>query len=160
MLRAIARWLQGRGLHAELAGIDLNPRSGPVAAAATDPSLGITYHSGRAEALGWQPDFIISSLVAHHMRDDELVAFIQWMERTARVGWLINDLHRHWLAWAGFRTLAFVFRWHPIVAHDGALSVRRAFTRAELEALLAAAGVQAELRWHFPFRWTVESCPR
>ena len=160
MLRAIARWLQGRGLHAELAGIDLNPRSGPVAAAATDPSLGITYHSGRAEALGWQPDFIISSLVAHHMRDDELVAFIQWMERTARVGWLINDLHRHWLAWAGFRTLAFVFRWHPIVAHDGALSVRRAFTRAELEALLAAAGVQAEIRWHFPFRWTVESCPR
>ena len=160
MLRAIARWLQGRGLHAELAGIDLNPRSGPVAAAATDPSLGITYHSGPAEALGWQPDFIISSLVAHHMRDDELVAFIQWMERTARVGWLINDLHRHWLAWAGFRTLAFVFRWHPIVAHDGALSVRRAFTRAELEALLAAAGVQAELRWHFPFRWTVESCPR
>jgi 2-polyprenyl-3-methyl-5-hydroxy-6-metoxy-1,4-benzoquinol methylase len=160
MLRAIARWLQGRGLHAELAGIDLNPRSGPVAAAATDPSLGITYHSGRAEALGWQPDFIISSLVAHHMREDELVAFIQWMERTARVGWLINDLHRHWLAWAGFRTLAFVFRWHPIVAHDGALSVRRAFTRADLEALLAAAGVQAEIRWHFPFRWTVESCPR
>ena len=160
MLRAIARWLQGRGLHAELAGSVLNPRAGPVAAAATDPSLGITYHSGRAEALGWQPDFIISSLVAHHMRDDELVAFIQWMEGTARVGWLINDLHRHWLAWAGFRTLAFVFRWHPIVAHDGALSVRRAFTRAELEALLAAAGVQAELRWHFPFRWTVESCPR
>lgn len=159
MLRAIARWLQGRRLHAELAGIDLNPRSAPVAAAATDPALGITYHSGRAEALGWQPDFIISSLVAHHMRDDELVAFIQWMERTARVGWLINDLHRHWLAWAGFRTLAFVFRWHPIVAHDGALSVRRAFTRAELEALLAAAGVQAEIRWHFPFRWTVESVP-
>jgi hypothetical protein len=82
------------------------------------------------------------------------------MERTARVGWLINDLHRHWLAWAGFRLLAFVLRWHPIVAHDGALSVRRAFTRAELEALLAAAGVQAEIRWHFPFRWTVESCPR
>jgi hypothetical protein len=25
---------------------------------------------------------------------------------------------------------------------------------------MAAAGVQAELRWHFPFRWTVESCPR
>lgn len=160
MLRAIARWLRGRGLHAELAGVDLNPRSAPVATAATNPALAITYHSGRAEALDWQPDFIISSLVAHHMRDDELVAFIRWMERTARVGWLINDLHRHWLAWAGFRTLAFLLRWHPIVAHDGALSVRRAFTRAELEALLAAAGVQAEVRWHFPFRWTVESCPR
>lgn len=160
MLRAIARSLRGRGLHAELHGIDLNPRSAPVATAATDPALGIAWHTGRAEALDWQPDFIISSLVAHHMPDDELVAFIQWMERTARVGWLINDLHRHPIAWAGFRLLAVLFRWHPIVAHDGALSVRRAFARADWESLLVRAGVQAEIRWHFPFRWTVESRPK
>jgi 2-polyprenyl-3-methyl-5-hydroxy-6-metoxy-1,4-benzoquinol methylase len=160
MLRAIARWLAGRGLHAELAGIDLNPRSAPVATAATDPALGIRYHTGRAEDLAWQPDFIISSLVAHHLRDDELIAFIKWMDSTARVGWLINDLHRHPLAWAGFRLLSFLLRWHRIVRHDGALSVRRAFTRAELEAVLAQAGVAADIRWHFPFRWTVASCPR
>lgn len=158
MLRGIAAWTRGKGLRAELTGIDLNPRSAPVAAAATDPGLGITFLTGRAETLEWQPDFIISSLVAHHMDDAELVAFIQWMNCTARVGWLINDLHRHWLAWTGFRLLALVLRWHPIVKHDGALSVRRAFTRTDWEALLARAGVKAELRWHFPFRWTVSSC--
>jgi len=160
MLRAVARWLQRRGLQAELTGTDLNPRSAPVAMAATDPALGITFRTGRAEALDWKPDLIISSLVAHHMRDDELVAFIKWMDGRARVGWLINDLHRHWLAWAGFRFLALLLRWHPIVAHDGALSVRRAFARADWEALLARAGVRAEVRWHFPFRWTVASCDR
>jgi 2-polyprenyl-3-methyl-5-hydroxy-6-metoxy-1,4-benzoquinol methylase len=160
MLRAIARWRLGKGVAADLTGIDLNPRFAPVAAAATPPGLGITWLTGRAEALDWQPDFIISSLVAHHMSDDELVGFIQWMDRTARVGWLINDLHRHWLAWAGFRLLALIFRWHPIVAHDGALSVRRAFTRADWTALLARAGVEAEVRWHIPFRWTVASCAR
>nr|WP_051033476.1 methyltransferase domain-containing protein [Sandarakinorhabdus sp. AAP62] len=159
MLRAIARWARGAGLRAELIGVDLNPRSAPVAAANTrDP--GISFRTGRAEALDVQPDFIISSLVAHHMRDDELVAFIQWMERTARVGWLINDLHRHWLAWAGFRSLALLFRFHPVVAHDGALSVRRAFTREDWQRILAQAGVEAALRPHFPFRWTVESCPK
>ena len=160
MLRAIGRWAQRAGIRAELVGIDLNPRSAPVAAAATDRSLGITFLTGRAEGLEWQPDFIISSLVAHHMRDEELVAFIQWMDRSAPAGWLINDLHRHWLAWAGFRLLAFVLRWHPIVAHDGALSVRRAFTRADWERLLSEAGVQAQVRWHFPFRWTVAACDR
>lgn len=160
MLRAIARWTRGKGLRAELTGIDLNPRSAPVAAAATDPGMNIRFLTGRAETLDPPPDFIISSLVAHHMHDDELVAFIQWMDATARVGWLINDLHRHWLAWAGFRLLAVVFRWHPIVAHDGALSVRRAFTRTDWQALLARAGVQAELRWHIPFRWTVASCAK
>ena len=100
------------------------------------------------------------SFVQGDICDAELVAFIQWMERTARVGWLINDLRRHWLAWAGFRVLAFLLRFHPIVAHDGALSVRRAFTREDWQRILAHAGIEAELRPHFPFRWTVESCPK
>jgi len=160
MLRAIAQWARSNGLRAELTGIDLNPRSAPVAAAATDPALGIQYLTGPAESLEWEPDFIISSLVAHHMADDELIAFLKWMDATARVSWLVNDLHRHWAAWIGFRALAKVFGWHPIVAHDGAVSVRRAFTRAEWAGLLATAGVEAEVRWHLPFRWTVASCAR
>lgn len=160
MLRAIAKWAQRAGVRAELTGIDLNPRSAPVAAANTDPALGIRYLTGRAESLEWQPDFIISSLVAHHMTDDEIVAFLKWMNAMASVGWLVNDLHRHWAAWIGFRALAAVFGWHPIVAHDGAVSVRRAFTRADWARLLAEAGVEAEVRWHLPFRWTVASCRR
>ena len=87
------------------------------------------------------------------MDDAELAGFIGWMQATARHGWLINDLHRHPLAWAGFRLLAGMLRWHPIVQHDGALSVRRAFVRADWDALLA--GLPAKVRWHIPFRWTV-----
>lgn len=155
MLRAIAA---RHGCGARLVGIDLNPRSAPIARAATPPGLAIEWRTGLAESIDFQPDFIISSLVAHHMADDELAAFIGWMQRTARRGWLISDLHRHPIAWAGFRALAAVLRWHPIVAHDGALSVRRAFVRADWQRLLAAAGVAATLRWHLPFRWTVASC--
>ena len=155
MLRAVARWAQSAGKQARLTGIDLNPRSAPVAAAASE-GLGITYLTGDAAALAGQPDFIISSLVAHHMADDELVGFIKWMDATAVRGWFINDLHRHWLAWAGFRLLAGVLRWHPVVRHDGALSVRRAFVRADWTRLLAAAGVHdASVHWHVPFRWGV-----
>jgi 2-polyprenyl-3-methyl-5-hydroxy-6-metoxy-1,4-benzoquinol methylase len=155
MLRAIAA---RHGPCARLVGIDLNPRSALAARAATPPAMAIEWRTGLAEEIDFRPDFIISSLVAHHMADDELVAFIGWMQRTARRGWLINDLHRHPIAWAGFRLLAAVMRWHPIVAHDGALSVRRAFVRADWQRLLAAAGVAATVRWHLPFRWTVASC--
>ena len=157
MLRTIAKWARAHGVQAELVGVDLNPRSAPVAAAATDASLGIRYLTGRAELLEWEPDFVISSLVAHHMADDELVAFVKWMDASAKVGWLVNDLHRHWAAWIGFRALAATFRWHPIVAHDGALSVRRAFTRGDWVRLLGSAAVNGEVRWHLPFRWTVAS---
>lgn len=158
MLRAIAAWAQGAGKRVRLVGIDLNPRSAPVARAASDPALNIDYRTGAAEGIEFQPDFIISSLVAHHMHDVELASFIRWMEGVSRRGWLINDLHRHPIAWAGFRVLAAVLRWHPIVAHDGALSVRRAFTRADWALLLERARVQARVRWHVPFRWTVASC--
>ncbi len=155
MLRAIAGWAKAQGKAARLVGVDLNPRSAPVAAAATDPAMGIDYRTGDAAALDFQPDFIVSSLVAHHMADAELVGFMRWMEATAQRGWFINDLHRHWLAWAGFRALATLLRWHPIVRHDGALSVRRAFVRADWERLTKAAGVAPEVRWHVPFRWGV-----
>ena len=158
MLRAIAQWAQRHGKTVRLVGIDLNPRSAPVAQAATDAVLGIDYRTGEAAALDFRPDYIISSLVAHHMGDPELIGFLRWMEATAARGWFINDLHRHRLAWLGFRLLAGVLRWHPIVRHDGALSVRRAFVRADWDALVTAAGLAAppvDVRWHLPFRWGV-----
>ncbi len=158
MLRTVARWADRHGKTARLVGVDLNPRSAPVAEAATSPALGIEYRTGDAAALGFVPDFIVSSLVAHHMADDELVAFLRWMEATALRGWFINDLHRHPVAWAGFRLLSNMLRWHPLVRHDGALSVRRAFVRADWDRLLAAAGLgqpPVEVRWHMPFRWGV-----
>jgi SAM-dependent methyltransferase len=154
MLRAVARWARRRGLEVELTGVDLNPGSAPVAAAASE-GLGIRFVTGDARDTGGA-DFIISSLVAHHMGDAELVAFLGWMEDAARRGWFVNDLHRHGLARAGFRALAGVLGWHPIVRHDGALSVQRGFTRVEWQRLLAAAGIEgAEVRWHLPFRWGV-----
>ena len=158
MLRAIAGWAQRHGKTARLVGVDLNPRSAPVARAATDPALGIDYRTGDAAALDFRPDFIISSLVAHHMGNAELIGFLRWMEATAERGWFINDLHRHRIAWVGFRLLATVLRWHPIVRHDGALSVRRAFVRSDWDRLLAATDIAqppVAVRWHLPFRWGV-----
>ena len=158
MLRRIAHWARRRHLPVTLVGADINPRSAPIAAAATDPSLGITWQTGDAAALDLRPDLIISSLVAHHLTDTELVGFLRWMEDTARCGWLINDLHRHPLAWVGFRALARLMAVDPIVRHDGALSVRRAFRRSDWADRLAAAGVPREtvtIRWSLPFRWAV-----
>jgi hypothetical protein len=46
-------------------------------------------------------------------------------------------------------------RFSPMIIHDATVSIARSFTRAELEQLLAEAGVAAEVRWVFPFRWNV-----
>lgn len=153
MLRAIAR----RWPAARLTGIDLNPRSAPAARRATPESLRIQYVTGDATTAGLpRPDYIVTSLVAHHMRDDELIEFLRWQEATAVKGWFVNDLHRHPVAYHGFAALAWAMRWHRFVRHDGPLSVARAFRRTDWEKLLQAAGITgAEVRWRFPFRLCV-----
>ncbi len=157
MLRAIAAWTDRRGFWPRLVGYDLNPRCAEAARAATPPALGIDYVVGDATAITQPVDFIISALVTHHMDDDGVVAFLVWMERTARRGWLVNDLHRNWFAYHGFAILSRVARWHPFVRHDGPLSVARAFRKRDWAALLARAGVsQARVVWRFPFRLCVE----
>jgi hypothetical protein len=147
-----------------LEGVDLNPDATAAARAATDPGLPIVYHTGDALALGDEapPDVIISAHFAHHLEDGALVAFLRWMEATARVGWFVNDLHRHWMPRAFLVGLGRVARLHRFVVSDGPVSVDRSLVRAEWEAAIAAAGIErerVELRWHVPFRWGVGTRP-
>ena len=158
MLRRIARWAAKRALAVELVGVDLNPRSEFAARSHTPPDLGIRWVTGDYASLaGERWDCVLSNLVAHHMTHDQLVAFLRWMQAHARVGWLVNDAHRHRVAHAGFPLLARLARWHPIVRHDGHLSIARSYRPAEWPPLLAEAGVEnARVHRVFPFRLCVE----
>jgi 2-polyprenyl-3-methyl-5-hydroxy-6-metoxy-1,4-benzoquinol methylase len=157
MLRRIARWAARRGIAAELVGVDLNPRSEIAARAHTPPELAIAWRTGDyADLAGQGWDFIVSSLVAHHMAHDQLVAFLRFMENGAARGWLVNDLHRHGFAHWGFPVLARLFGWHRIVRLDGTLSIARSYRPAEWPPILAEAGVTGRVYRAFPYRLCVE----
>ena len=162
MLRRIARWAARRGHGVELVGVDLNPRSELAARAHTPPGMAIRWITGDYADLAGEPwDVVISSLVAHHMTHGQLVEFVRFMEAHARAGWLVNDLHRHRFAHAGFPLLAMLFGWHPIVRHDGTLSIARSYRPAEWPPILAEAGVRdAQVHRVFPFRLCVEKLKR
>ncbi len=160
MLRAIARWAGRRGIAAELVGVDLNPRSEAAARAVTPPYLPIAYRTGdyaTCAGEGW--DFVVSSLVTHHMSDEEIHAFLRFMEAEARLGWFVNDLHRHGFAYRGFPLLARIMGWHKMVREDGRLSIARAFRPEEWWRLILAAEIDVEapdVVRRFPFRLCVE----
>ena len=157
MLRTIARHAAQQKVKCELVGVDLNPRSEPAARAATPLDMPIRYVTGDYADLAGEPwDLIVSSLVAHHMTHDQLIAFLRFMEAHARMGWLVNDLHRHPLPHFGFPILARLMGWHRIVREDGTLSIARSYRPHEWPPILAEAGVSGRVYRAFPFRLCVE----
>lgn len=157
MLRRIARWARKRGVAVDLIGVDLNPRSAAIARAATPIAWPIEFRTGDYRDVAGPIDFVISSLVAHHMTDAELVAFLRFMEARAERGWLVNDLHRLAFAYHGFPLLARLLGAHRIVREDGKVSIGRSFRPAEWQAILAEAGIAgARVVRRFPFRLCVE----
>lgn len=159
MLRGIARWARRTGRRIDMTGIDLNPLAARSAALATPTDAPIRYETRNAFDLGARSvDLIVSSLFAHHLDDAELIAFLRWMDRTARLGWFVNDLHRHPVPYWFLRGLFAVLPFDRLVVHDGPVSVARAFVRADWHRLIGRAGLDPadiEVRWYAPFRWGV-----
>lgn len=159
MLRRIARWAARVDQPVALVGIDLNAKSAASARAATPRELSIDWRTGEySDLAGDNWDVVLSSLVAHHMSDEERADFLAFMEAEAALGWFVNDLHRHRLAFLGFPWLARVMRVDPIVRADGQLSIARSFRSHEWHAMLKRSGLdrQARVVRRFPFRLCVE----
>ena len=158
MLRRIHRWAARTGHAVELTGLDLNPLGIAAARAATPPDVPIQYRCADIFAPGLGSyDVVLSALFTHHLDDDQVVAFLRLMETHATLGWFVNDLHRDTLAYYGFCALSALARWHPMVQHDGAISVTRSFRRADWVRLINRAGLSgmAQIRWQVPFRYCV-----
>jgi 2-polyprenyl-3-methyl-5-hydroxy-6-metoxy-1,4-benzoquinol methylase len=155
LLRQIWGLAQNKNVEATLVGIDTAELSAPAAQKATPPVVSIDYRVGNALTSGLEADFIICAHTTHHMTDAETIALIEWMETHARRGWFICDLRRSMTSYLMTKLLLNLAPVDKMVRHDGIQSIARAFTRREWQRLLAAAGVDAEIRDYFPFRLCV-----
>jgi len=160
LLRAIRRLSRRLGAELNLVGIDSNPETIRIARAATNPADQIEFMAMNIFELPRTAsfDFIISSLVTHHLTDSEITEFLRLMEIAARRGWLVYDLQRHRFLYHFIGHIGRLARLHPMVVRDGQISVARSLTRAEWEERITAAGispVDAKIRWFF-FRFLIE----
>lgn len=138
------------------------------AARAWTPEEGarVSFTAGDARTLAYPPgafDIATSALFFHHLSDRDAVDVLNRMSRIARHGVIVNDIHRSRIAYYGLRALTSSFPFSEMVRHDGPVSVRRAFTRDELERIgrMAAIG-DFSIRWNWAFRWILTNirCPR
>ena len=110
---------------------------------ARTPDLELVVVDGRI--LPWPDrsfDVVHASLVIHHLEPPDALAFLREAARVARLGVVINDLVRARHHWLGARVLLPLMTRNRFTRHDGPLSVRRAYTRMELRALLAGAALR------------------
>ncbi|HET7725814.1 MAG TPA: methyltransferase domain-containing protein [Candidatus Limnocylindrales bacterium] len=87
-------------------------------------------------------DIVHASLLVHHLEPRDAVALLREARRVARRGVVVNDLVRAHHFWWLARALVALTTRNPITRNDAPLSVRRAYTRMELRALLASAGLR------------------
>ncbi len=102
------------------------------------------------------PDVIFSSLFCHHFANEALPTQFNWMAKHAAIGFFINDLHRHWLAYYFIKWLTAVFSSSYLVKNDAPLSVARGFKKQELYKLLNHARLpNASVKWKWAFRYLI-----
>lgn len=156
-LRYVARWARRRQRPVQLIGIDANAFMLDYARehSAGYPEINFAqYDIFSAEFQEQRFDVITCSLFCHHFSDDELVQFLRSWQQQARVAVVINDLHRHPLAYYSIKWLTRLLGGSYLVQHDAPLSVARAFRRSDWKKLLARAGItRYTLRWRWAFRW-------
>ncbi|MEP6844458.1 MAG: methyltransferase domain-containing protein, partial [Panacibacter sp.] len=103
-----------------------------------------------------KPDIIFSSLFCHHFTETELLAQLHWMRENSRIGFFINDLHRHPLAYYSIKLLTSIFSRSYLVKNDAPLSVARGFKKNEWKTIFANAGLTGyKIQWKWAFRYLI-----
>jgi SAM-dependent methyltransferase len=64
-------------------------------------------------------DVVTATMVCHHMKDEEIVDFFKRATAVASRAVIINDLHRHPLAWISYALVGPVLFHNRLITHDG-----------------------------------------
>lgn len=101
-------------------------------------------------------DIILATLFFHHFSSAQLTRIFKKLRQQANIGIVINDLHRHWLAYYSIKFLTKYFSRSSMVKYDAPLSVLRGFRKNELIEILKKAGIENySLKWKWAFRWQI-----
>ncbi|GAO44988.1 methyltransferase domain-containing protein [Flavihumibacter petaseus] len=154
-LASIRSWATSNGKSITTTGIDLNGECIRYARE-NDPGTRYLHSDYRQVTFSEKPDIIFSSLFCHHFSDDELVAQLKWMKEYCNIGFFINDLHRHPVAYYSIKWITALLSRSVLVKNDAPLSVLRGFRREEWVRLLRKAGIDDyQIRWAWAFRWSI-----
>ena len=104
-------------------------------------------------------DIILCTLTLHHFKDDEIIQLMTVFNANAKVGIVINDLHRSAISYRLFQALCFVFRLNAMSKEDGLVSILRGFKKEDLVRFskkLKFTNYKIQWKWAFRYQWIIE----
>ncbi|AXT18670.1 methyltransferase domain-containing protein [Flavobacteriaceae bacterium AU392] len=160
MLRLIADYGRKHGYIFKLIGIDANEYTVEHAKKRSQAYHEIQFlkqdiFSEEFNTLSY--DIVIATLFLHHFKEDQILNLLRSILEKARIGVLINDLHRHRLAYYLFKLLSLTIK-NKMVKEDGLVSILRGFKRIDLIQISKKLDVNSIIkwRWAFRFQWIIQ----
>ena len=152
--RAAAVAAGRHGITLRLVGLELNRAAARSARRARhDTPLAMVLGDGGALPLAPRSvDVVIASQVLHHLAPGTAVRWIATFGALARRAVVLADLRRSRVAMAGVWLASFPLGFGAVTRHDAVVSLRRGYTRAEMNELLVAAGAPPVARYRPGFR--------
>lgn len=163
MLRILADYAGHHDVKFELIGIDANPFTINYAEKLSRHYPNINY---RCENILDKPfaelhyDIVLCTLTLHHFKDREIVKLMNLFNINAKLGIVINDLHRSSISYRLFQVLCFVFNLNTMSRQDGLVSILRGFKKQELEKFskkLMLKNYSIEWKWAFRYQWIINT---
>ncbi|MFC6997132.1 methyltransferase domain-containing protein [Rufibacter roseus] len=156
-LKMVAQWARSKNIKVELTGVDANAFMVTYGTKYCQEYPEISFQQADVfspEFAAQKYDIIICSLFLHHFTSEAMVRLLSQLRQQARIAVLVNDLHRHPLAYYSIKSLTRAFSKSYLVKNDAPLSVLRAFSKKDWQEILKQASVQQyRLHWKWAFRW-------
>ncbi|NNE33751.1 MAG: methyltransferase domain-containing protein [Rhodothermales bacterium] len=163
----LVNWALRTGIRIHITATDANAVTMEYARAAAYKRLDqgaaelLTFKVADAQSLEFPDDsfdYVIASQLLHHFDEQEATRCVAEMNRVGKHGILINDLHRHPIAYYLIKVIVRVLGMPPMIVNDAPISVHRGFVRDELVKIASSAELRnSSVRWHLPFRWSVST---
>lgn len=155
ILRDVAKFGRKNGYKMKLIGMDANPTAIAYADELSTefPELSFKTEDIFSEAFKNRKfDVVLATLFLHHFKEAQLASFLGNTLKQTKIGIVVNDLHRHKLAYYLFMLLS-VFIKNNMIIEDGLTSVLRGFKRNELAHISKKLKVKPQISWKWAFRF-------
>ncbi|MBG7611986.1 methyltransferase domain-containing protein [Polaribacter sp. BAL334] len=155
ILRDVAKFGRKAQFQFQLIGVDANPEAIKYA---QELSIDFPEISFRTEDIFSENfknqhfDIVLATLFLHHFKEDLLISFLKNTLQNSKTGIVVNDLHRHKLAYYLFMMLS-IFIKNNMIIEDGLTSVLRGFKQKDLENISTQINVKPFIKWKWAFRY-------